>query len=43
MYYLGKQTESFPYDLSAKIKELELVEYTMLQKKVMPQLFVYIL
>ena len=33
MYYLGKSTESFPCDLSAKIKKLELVVYTVLQKK----------
>ena len=42
MYYLGKSTESFPCDLSAIIKKLELVVYTVLQKKVMSQLFVYI-
>ena len=40
MYYLGKSTESFPCDLSAKIMKLELVVYTVLQKKFMSQLFV---
>ena len=43
MYYLGKQTESFPCDLSAKIKKLEPVEYTVLHKKFMSQLLVYII
>ena len=43
MYYLGKPTESFPCDLSAKIKKLELALYTVLEKKFMSQLFVYII
>ena len=39
MYYLGKQTESFPCDLSAKIKKLEPVEYTVFKRK---RLLIYI-